>query len=182
MKGDIARPPKKRRSLTVQAAVPPTKSKSSTVNLCDWIDTSILAKDGIHYYPGIIKSVPSPTSIEVLLDRHNEPQTFCDILDNNDAILSNHSAPAIMIKQGLAVCVKSKPTDLYFSVGSVKELRQGPPMQCLVQIPDALTDELWVSRAAIRLLQPPWYDDLVDTGGQEVCRSCHLSLYSLLSL
>lgn len=174
----IAKPPKKRKGSELivdndfvsvpQPLRPKSATRTSTVNLSDWLESPILAKDGpIHYYPGVIKSVPSSTSVEIQLDKHNEPQTFSDVLSKNDEIISNHSAPAIMIKQGLVVCVKSKPADHYFSVGTVKELKQGPPMQCLIQVNDTY-QELWVSRAAIRLMQPPWYDDLEDTGGQEV--------------
>lgn len=167
-KGDIARPPKKRRDITMDHT--PAMPTKSSVNLNDWIDSPILAKDvSGHYYPGIITGVPSVNTVDVMLDRHsqNEPRTFTNILEHTDLIVSNHSAPAIMLKVGVLVCIKSKNDDAYFSLGTVKRVEKGPPMQCLVQT-HSDNQELWVSRAGVRLIQPPWYDDLEDTGGQEV--------------
>lgn len=170
----IAIPPKKRKGVTdfdtdvsQQPNTTALNYKSSTVNLKDWIGYQILAKDGPYYYPGTIHSVASATSIEVLFDRHpTTPQLYKDILDSND-ILGNSSAPAILIKTGIHVCVKVQQ-NAYFTIGRVSQIRHGPPMQCLVQtsLPNPTT--VWVNRALVRLLQPPWYDDLEDTGGQEV--------------
>jgi len=191
-KGDqIAKPPKKRKILeqlaneglpTAPMSVPLSfpsmtrpSTRSSTVNLTDWVDSAVLVKQpSNYYYPGVIHSVLTPTSVEVLLDKNGDKQTFHDVLDRTDMVLSNHSAPAIMIKQGINVCVKCKPSDNFFTVCTVKEVKQGPPMHCYVQFSDT-QNEAWVSRAAIRLIQPPWYDDLEDTGGQEV-RKVELSV------
>ena len=190
-KGDvIAKPPKKRKGVELisnnelSAVTQPLVSKivcrANTVNLDDWLDSNILVKDGLtHYYSGIIKSVPTATSVEVVLDRNNETHIFHDVLSKTDCIISNHSAPAIMIKKGLAVCVKLRPSDNFFSVAVVREIKQGPPVQCLVQMTDT-SQEHWVSRASIRLIQPPWYDDLEDTGGQEVSSPFDVSYAKLV--
>lgn len=175
----IAKPPKKRKCLDLDINISPAASKPAmmrappTVNLHDWVDSPVLAKYTSapipQYYPGVIKAVPNPTSIEVELDREGDRKTFPNILENNDTVISNHSAPAILLKPGLAVCVKCCSTDSYYSVGTVSKLRNGPSLQCLIKFPSSQqVADMWVSRAAIRMLQPPWYDDLEDTDGQEV--------------
>ena len=173
-KGEIAKPPKKRRDITSngnssQQPAAATSSRYPSLNLADWIDSPILAKEGANqYHPGVIKSVPSHNHVEVSLDRQPQTRTYSNILDHSDLVISNHSAPAIMIKVGLNVCIKVRNEDSYFSLGTVKQINKGPPMQCLVQLVQCESQEIWVSRAGVRLIQPPWYDDLVDTGAQEV--------------
>lgn len=172
----IAIPPKKRKGVTdyeleSQQVSMAACVKSSTVNLKDWIGYQILAKDGDYYYPGTIHSVISPSSVEVLFDHHSTPTPYSNILDTND-VLGNSSAPAILIKAGIHVCVKVQQSS-YFTIGRVIQVRHGPPMQCLVQVNLPSPATVWVNRALVRLLQPPWYDDLEDTGGQEVSTPCY---------
>lgn len=171
-KGEIAKPPKKRRDIPTDNNPPQTPvmtARLPSLNLADWIDSPILAREGANqYHPGVIKSVPSPNSVEISLDRQSESRTYSNILEHSDLLISNHSAPAIMIKVGLNVCIKVRNEDSYFSLGTVKQITKGPPMQCLVQVQSIHGEEIWISRAGVRLIQPPWYDDLVDTGAQEV--------------
>lgn len=174
--GILVKPLKKRKASDLEmtasisnpgTSIPaPTSAASTSINLGDWIGSQILARkeDGF-YYPGIIKSILAESSIQILLDSDSSTtRNYPNVLETND-ILTNCSAPAIMVKIGVLVCVKAKPSDSHFTVGRVRKIRPGPPMQCLVQIENEC---VWISRAWIRLLQPPWFDDLEDTGGQEV--------------
>lgn len=166
----LVKPPKKRKGIELEADYSRLASSghSTSVNLKDWIGSQILAKrDDSLYYPGTIQSVLTDNSIQVSIDSDNSLHVYPNVLETND-ILTNCSAPAIMIKIGVPVCVKIKPEDHHFTVGRVRKIKPGPPMQCLVQIDNANQDCVWINRAWIRLLQPPWFDDLEDTGGQEV--------------
>jgi len=162
----IAKPPKKRKGIELTQAenlTPPVRM--STVDLRDWIGSSILAKhDDSTYEPGVIHSAPTENSVEIIFDRSTQPETYSNILESND-ILGNHSPPAIMIKVGMTVCVRARHEDQIFRVGKIIEIKHGPPMSSLVHIRN---EYLWVPRANLRLLQPPWYDDLEDTTAQEV--------------
>lgn len=166
-KTEILKPPKKRKDMQVD--IPIAHQKASTVNLEDWVGSQILAKDGDYYYPGTLQEVTPDNSVVILFDASQTTKVYHNIIDSND-ILNNCSPPAIMIKVGVPVCVRINH-DAHFTVGKVTQVRSGPPMQCLVQISNSVEDAKLVNRALVRLLQPPWFDDLEDTGGQEVSLS-----------
>ncbi|KAK7468067.1 hypothetical protein BaRGS_00036718 [Batillaria attramentaria] len=66
-----------------------------------------------------------------------------------------------MIKTGSAVCIRLNTDDNCFYDGIVLEKRptQGGTLY-RVKLDTNLGEERWVSRVNIRLLQPPWYEDL----------------------
>lgn len=156
---DLSKPLKKRKAVNVASTFP--ANRKPVIDLQEWIGASILARYGSGdsvYRPGKIRSCPSAGSVEVVLDKHEEPKAYSDVLSSLD-VLSNHSPAAVLVTEGLSVCVKEKPNDNLFVVGKVKEVVVGPPLKCLVES-DSLPEPVWVNRANVRLMQPPWYDDI----------------------
>ncbi len=74
-------------------------------------------------------------------------------------VISDHSPLAIMVHIGMPVCVRINPDDSVFYTGRVID-KKSQPVAYHVNL-DNVTQEtqepaVWVSKANIRLLQPPW--------------------------
>lgn len=156
---DLSKPLKKRKAIKLNSTFP--SSARPVIDLQEWIGSSILARYGSGdsiYRPGKIVSCPSAGSVKVTLDKQTDSTIYCDVITSLE-ILGNHSPAAVLITEGLPVCVKERPNDNLFVVGKVKEVSAGPPLKCLVES-ESLPTAVWVNRANIRLMQPPWHDDL----------------------
>lgn len=160
---DLIKPLKKRKAIEILEIVPTTSKP--LVDLQEWIGSSVLARYGVGnvvvYRPGKITSCPSAGSVTVMLERDSEPTVYSNILNTLD-ILVNHPPAAVLVTPGLAVCVKEKADSSHFVVGKVKQICVGPPLRCLIKS-DSLREQHWVNRANLRLMQPPWQDDLRET-------------------
>lgn len=157
---DLSKPFKKRKGPEIPSVA--TVDKRQPIDLKDWISISILARYGSGksvYRPGKIVAQLAPASIQVLLDKQTEPLTYDNVFTTGD-ILGNHPPPALQIKEGITVCIREHPNDNLFVTGVVKTVEPGPPVRCLVES-ENLPSVVWVPRANVRLLQPPWHDDLL---------------------
>jgi len=156
------KPPKKRRGPEhLQNMI-----RKPAIDLRDWIDYTVLGRFGsgnLVYRPGKILSAPNSASVNVLFDKQKEPVTYTNVLETSD-ILGNHSPAARMLHEGLTVCVREKPDDNVFVVAKIRKVDIGPPLKFLVES-EALPSPILIPRANIRLMQPPWHDDLAEAGG-----------------
>ena len=171
----IARPPKKRRAseLELQQVTPPSvemampvgAARRPLVDLKEWKGHRVLAHRVNHYYPGVIKTVTHDRHVGVLFDGDDDVSYFPNILSlRQHDIISDYSPPAVTVLVGMQVCVRVNAEENEFHVGRVVEKRTQPPVLHHVVL-DYQTAEmhvapLWVSRANLRLLQPPWHEDL----------------------
>lgn len=158
------KPLKKRKAIELASTSSFSNIKPG-IDLQEWIGSLVLARYGSGcsvYRPGKILSCPSSGSVRVLLDKQTDTITYSNVFDSLE-ILGNFSPAANLVSQGSTVCVKEKTDDNLFVVAKVKQLEAGPPLRFLVES-ENLPSDVWVNRANIRLMQPPWHDDLMEAG------------------
>ncbi|XP_056013181.1 protein capicua homolog isoform X5 [Ostrea edulis] len=170
-KRSIAIPPKKRKANEIERdASPPSKRHS--IDLSEWINQRVLAKrDGL-YQPGQISDIRQNRHIGVLFDSDKNTVYFNDVLDQRAPfdIISDHSPMAMMINVGSRICVRINPEENYYYEGVIIDKKsQSPSYHIKIQghHEDKFRDPQWVSRAVLRLIQPPWYEDLENLAEQQ---------------
>ena len=166
-KKSIAKPPKKRKGADIGTSVDldpqssqfnPPPLKKTLIDLNDWKGHRVLAKKGDVFLPGVIRYIREPESLGVQFDGDAGVEYFQSVLDKKEVwIISDSSPPAIMLQKGELVCVRINSDNSEFHVGKIIAKSQQPVSY---QISLDAGGNTWVSRAAIRLLQPPWYEDL----------------------
>ena len=161
---ELTIPLKKRKAIEL-ASTSTFPDPKPGIDLQEWIGSLVLARYGSGfsvYRPGKILACPSAGSVTVLLDKNPDPITYSNVFVSLD-ILGNYSPAANLVSQGATVCVKEKTDDNLFVVARMRQVEAVPPLRCLVQS-ENLSCEVWVNRANIRLMQPPWHDDLLEAG------------------
>lgn len=172
----IAKPPKKRKAseIELQQVTPPAVEmvvpapvgmRRPLIDLKEWKGHRVLAaRRTSHYFPGVIKTVKQDRHVGVLFDGDDDVTYFIDILSmRQHDIISDYSPPAVSVLVGMQVCVRVNAEENKFHVGRVVEKRTQPPVLYHVVLDHqgaANAPPLWVSRANLRLLQPPWHEDL----------------------
>ena len=161
----IAKPPKKRKGTEIETDMPtPPPLKRPLVDLSEWKGNRVLARRQHMFYPGVIKDVKMNRHLGVMFDDdlHNM-KFFNDILSSDRAlVVSDHSPLAAMVQTNTRVCVRTNTDQHCFLPGTVKGKKLSPvSYHILLDIkPETTEQEIWVSRANLRLLQPPWFEDL----------------------
>lgn len=170
-KKSIAIPPKKRKGNEIERE-PSPPSKRHSIDLSEWINQRVLAKrDGL-YQPGQISDIRQNRHIGVLFDSDKNTVYFNDVMDQRAQfdIISDHSPMAMMTNVGSKVCVRIIPEENYYYEGVIID-KKSQPVSYYVQIQghheDKFRDPQWVSRAVLRLIQPPWYEDLQNLPEQQ---------------
>lgn len=157
--------------LTVTAQMVPLASTSQddTLDLSEWCNHRVLAKQEDIYVAGIIQSVDKNNTILVEFDYpEGTRQTYYNVLGaGRFDVISDASPSAGDLIFGSRVCIRIQSTDRpgnVFVEGAVVDI-YNDTKQFLVQIANAIdgNDEyLKVKRGQIRLLRPPWWDELND--------------------
>lgn len=155
----IAIPPKKRKSndMEKETVLP---SKRPLIDFSEWINQRVLARrDGV-YQPGVIRDIKNNRHIGILFDSDKNIVYYNDVADQRNFydIISDHSPMAIMLGVGSRVCVRTHPEEKVYHEGQMVAKRTHQ-IGYRVRTRDNKYDD-WVSRASLRLLQPPWYEDL----------------------
>uniref|UniRef100_A0A8W8KR95 HMG box domain-containing protein n=1 Tax=Magallana gigas TaxID=29159 RepID=A0A8W8KR95_MAGGI len=170
-KKSIAIPPKKRKGNEIERE-PSPPSKRHSIDLSEWINQRVLAKrDGL-YQPGQISDIRQNRHIGVLFDSDKNTVYFNDVMDQRAQfdIISDHSPMAMVTNVGSKVCVRIIPEENYYYEGVIID-KKSQPVSYYVQIQghheDKFRDPQWVSRAVLRLIQPPWYEDLQNLPEQQ---------------
>ncbi|XP_023931096.1 protein capicua homolog [Lingula anatina] len=169
----IAKPPKKRKGAEVEHDMtpPPPPVKRPLVDFKEWKGHRVLARKDGAYYPGMIKTVKHNRILGVQFDSDKKILEFnvSDFPSSND-LISDHSPPAMTVFAGSQVCVRGNTEETVFYEGEVMEKKLSPVSYCVrITYQDekgqgTRQEVLWVSRANIRLLQPPWHEDLEEIG------------------
>ena len=170
----IVKPPKKRKGTDLEHesgnCSPP--AKRPTIDFNEWKGHRVLAKREGAYHPGVIKTIKSNRHLGVQFDGDEGPTFYNDVLDfGSHDIISDHSPLAVMVQVGAKVCVRVNQDDTLFCDGKVIEKKTQPVAYHVMlanKAAGAKDSDVWVSRANLRLLQPPWYEDLEDCGQLEI--------------
>ncbi|UYV64009.1 CIC [Cordylochernes scorpioides] len=140
-----------------------TEVSVNQMDLRDWKGQRVLAKYNNFYLPGVIKEFREGTNIGVTFDKEPSVITFIhDILDKGRYnIVSDHSPSPAQVLVGTSVCVRINPEENVFLEGVVMAL-SAKPIQYNIKLKSSGSDPdtIWVSRANIRLLLPPWWEEL----------------------
>jgi len=168
----IAKPPKKRKTIdegdlesvsqNVNTNVT-ASAKRHCINLGEWVNQRVLAKKNQVFQSGVIKTVTQNRSVGVLFDGDRDVTMFSDVLDSSSClIVSDNPPPAVMISNGCAVCVRVSLEQNVFYEGQVMEKKVQQQYRVRITHTHLAGKEVQVSRASLRLLQPPWHEDLED--------------------
>jgi len=146
-------------------------------DLSEWKGQRVLGRCGSVYRPGLIRDLQADGGrVAVHLDGDREDPGgvvyYDNVLERRSAdIIGDHPPPASAVDVGTVVCVRVDPDAAVFYIGRVMEKR--PPPLCttyLVALDQTSRPALWVSRANLRLLLPPWFEDMASFIGESVSR------------
>ncbi|GAB6019604.1 hypothetical protein CHUAL_001169 [Chamberlinius hualienensis] len=138
------------------------------VDLNEWSGHRVLARQSSTYYAGVIKNIYSNCVVEVQLDRDQSLLRYNDVLraDNHD-VISDHSPSPDKIVVGMIVCARIDKEENIYMEGAVVGFTTKPSIQYHVKLnittnchEQTVEEVRIVTRANIRLLQPPWWDEL----------------------
>ncbi|PVD27735.1 hypothetical protein C0Q70_12907 [Pomacea canaliculata] len=176
----IAKPPKKRKASDM-GGIGPTLSptfpihppvKQVGVDLKQWKNHRVLARRNRVFQPGIIKGNKNNQHLSIEFDDESLI-SYDNVFDSPTCeIISDNSPMPTMIRTGLAVCARIDTDNYHFYEGTVMEKRmlQGVAtyrVKLNTMLYTNVSDEHWVSRVNIRLLQPPWFEDLEEQAESE---------------
>ncbi|CAL2050794.1 unnamed protein product [Caenorhabditis brenneri] len=142
-------------------------SNTPLATLSEWSRYRVLAQvtPGF-YHPGYIKSVVNNRDVIVQLDNGSDVKLDNVIYDFNWAAVIADQAPTIAELRTLPpstilavrLCADSKQEQSYQTAEFLSI--SDPPHKCLVKVSVAKYSSS-VSRANLRLIRPPWYEDLM---------------------
>lgn len=142
----------------------------SDIDLREWMDHRVLAKNDQVYLPGKIRRAGCNGEVWVEFDNYEgKMAVFTDVLySGRNNIISDASPSLQQIYLGVHVCVRvagtmdenqSVPT--VFVEGFVNKIMSSPA-RFIVKLLSHPNSEHVAKRAELRLLQPPWRDELED--------------------
>ncbi|CAL8111280.1 unnamed protein product [Orchesella dallaii] len=142
--------------------VPPSQP---VLDLREWKGHRVLAKrsDGrIYFYmPGVITAVNGHSTITVLFDRDQVYEEYTNVILSSTSfydIVSDASPAPAQVTVGCNVCVRTSPENNVYVEGVVSRISGWPP-QYVVSVA-AEGKDYTVARPNLRLLLPPWWDEL----------------------
>jgi hypothetical protein len=142
------------------------------LDLSEWVGHRVLVRrggDGV-YYPGVIAEVRAQNDLHILLDRTNEslvvksPLTDGHYGGGSPSVISDAIPLTSQVEIGSKVCVRQprqgrSGLDTFVEAVVYEVCRQ--PLQFLLKLGDSDdSHKVWVTRAALRLQEPPWLEEL----------------------
>lgn len=164
----------------VQHASPPSELKNYTISypnidLSEWRDHRVLAKQRGLYVPGVIRQAEGCKVIVELDGLENESIEYSDVFGiNKNDVISDACPQTSHLLMGSPCVVRTtdpirENVQNVFVEGLVYEVLNSPiRIRVKVTDGDPCKDMIEVKRADIRLLQPPWADELEEAGTQAV--------------
>ncbi|XP_077564080.1 uncharacterized protein LOC144179555 isoform X4 [Haemaphysalis longicornis] len=134
------------------------------VDLRDWKGHRVLVRLNDLYVPAVIRDVASDRDVIVQLDSNqNELFRVRDVFDAARLdVIGDHSPSQGQVTVGMQLCARLE--DNVYAEGLVAEVRSRPPVQYYVRFlrrpAGVVADGVWVTRAGLRLRQPPWWEDM----------------------
>ncbi|VVC31795.1 Hypothetical protein CINCED_3A006117 [Cinara cedri] len=139
------------------------------VDLQEWTDHRVLAKRDTVYLPGLIRQATSSGDVWIEFDYSDEDQRFVlfkDVLSASKYDVISDASPSLsQVSIGARVCVRiagSQSDHLVsrvFIEGVVQKIITNP-VRFVVNVVSGNKEEYVVKRADLRLLLPPWWDEL----------------------
>ncbi|KAL3982330.1 hypothetical protein ACH3XW_46755 [Acanthocheilonema viteae] len=135
----------------------------TTVNLEVWKASRVLARppDIEGYLPACIKGVRANKDVTVQFDNGTE-HVFEDVITSlreYPDILADQAPSPDSINVADVVCVKWKNDENIYRLAEVLKKTTWPIM-FQMRLHVGISTDFWFHRASIRLLRPPWYDEL----------------------
>ncbi|VDD96593.1 unnamed protein product [Enterobius vermicularis] len=148
-------------------------SVEPTINLDDWKGIRVLAvyTESGPYLPAIIKEIHDSREVVIQFEDGKE-RVFEDVLTVDKVIseiIPDHAPNFESIKEGDLLCAKWNSKETGFVLAEVVRKASGPVMLQMRLFDDPTSDAVWISRPNVRLLHPPWYDELKASSS---CNSC----------
>lgn len=143
-----------------------SSSQRTTIDLREWLDNPCLAKKDNVYLPGVIKHAEGPDVVVEFEENHRT--CYRDVFGESKYSIINNAPPsAASVSVGSQVCVRiSDSTAVRVFVEAIvcEKLTNSNPVRYLVRCLTASqsSKEHIVSRADLRLLLPPWWDEIND--------------------
>lgn len=148
-------------------------SDKPNIALHEWIDHRVLAKRNGVYLPGTIRKADSTVG-NIWIEFDNSPEgeliLFMDVLQGGRYDVISDASPLLcQVNVGVRVCVRTSGSLIddkqmvlrVFVEGIVTKILTSP-VRFVVRLTGPETKEYVANRADIRLLQPPWSDELED--------------------
>jgi hypothetical protein len=139
------------------------------IDLGEWTDHRVLAKREQYYYPGKIRQAGCNGEVWVEFDNYKggEMAVFTDVLCLGKYNVISDASPSLQqIHVGVRVCVRAALDDtqqIVFVEGFVSKVLNTPsPPRFVVKLNHS-GEETVAKRAELRLLQPPWRDELEES-------------------
>lgn len=145
----------------------------SDVDLREWLDHRVLAKSDHVYLPGVIKQASNLNEVWIEFDRfEGKLIVFKDVLSSGKYDVIGDASPSIgQVTLGARVCVRTQDeqqsSPRVFVEGVVCKILTSPTRFVVRLINDGQDKELIVKRADLRLLLPPWWEELEDNAMEE---------------
>lgn len=153
------------------------------VELGEWKGHRVLAKRGQHYYPAVICSVKNGCDLLVRIDADPTSEIwYTNVFTSTTKfdVISDAVPSAKQLVEGAHVVVRLDKEQQMFVEGVVYERQGSGTTQYLVRISgEASSHDHWLLRPHMRLLQPPWWEDL-EPHGQTAVMSAASHHYSSL--
>ena len=132
------------------------------VDLNEWRGHRVLAKRGSHYLAGCIKSGHGSSDLLVQLDRDDSAVLYTNVTGSGKFdVISDASPLPSQLSLGARVCLRVDDLHGVFVEGVICKTSTKPPAQYLVRtIGQDVDVERWATRPSLRLLQPPWWEEL----------------------
>lgn len=134
------------------------------IDLSEWEDNRVLAKKDKRYLPGVIRRAERTGKVWVKFDYDDEEAVFTDVLGSGKYDVIGDASPSMgQVQLGARVCVRATDpmaTHRVFFEGVVYKILTSPVQFIVKLIGGQQSQELLVKRADLRLLLPPWWDEL----------------------
>ncbi|XP_069697817.1 putative transcription factor capicua isoform X2 [Periplaneta americana] len=132
------------------------------IDLSEWEDNRVLAKKDKTYLPGVIRRALRTGEVWVKFDYYDELAVFTDVLGSGKYDVIGDASPSMgQVTLGARVCVRATDNNhRVFFEGIVYKILTSPVQFLVKLIGGQQSQELLVKRADLRLLLPPWWDEL----------------------
>ncbi|GFO30034.1 protein capicua homolog [Plakobranchus ocellatus] len=151
---------------TSSTSIGPPLAKRPLLDLSEWKNQRVLAKRKGVYEVAVVKGVHGPASsdVEVEFEADKFKTTFSNVFDPQASGLVGDNNPQVAtLTPGRNVCVRVSQERNIFHEGEIVEVKRNPlAFQVALKPVSGVTqgEEIIAKRVHLRLLQPPWWEDM----------------------
>ena len=135
------------------------------IDLNEWKGHRVLVKSGAYYHPAFVRGIHSENELSVSMDHEpNREVIYGNIFNNRFDVISDAAPSAGILAEDTKVAVRVDKNQNLYVEGSISRQKRTYTgiVKYLVKIVSngQIKSEQWLTRPHIRLLQPPWWEDL----------------------